>query len=310
MKKLISIICPVYNEEKNISFFYKNLSSELKKLKNEFNFEIIFTDNNSSDRTLSNLKKLKSIDKRIKIIKLTKNHGYQKSLWTGYNFSKGDACITIDCDLQDPVNLISKFLKIWKTKKVKVVYGIRKNRDENFLLVLFRKIFYKFFNLFHESRIEENVGDFLLTDKIIVKYIKSLNEHELYLRAFILNLGFPSKGINYNRKKRIYGKSKFSMYSYFKFGISSIFSETSSLLKMSGFLSIIFLLISLALSGTYFVGKYFDLFYMAPGFATTTVLILLTMAINCLFFGILGAYIHRINLKTKNVPITIIEKII
>ena len=89
--------------------------------------------------------------------------------------------------------------------------------------------------MFHESRIEENVGDFLLTDKIIVKYIKSLNEHELYLRAFILNLGFPSKGINYNRKKRIYGKSKFSMYSYFKFGISSIFQKQAHFLRCQDF---------------------------------------------------------------------------
>ena len=127
--KLISIVTPVFNEEENINYYYQTVTSAIISLEKKYNFEFIVTDNNSSDKTIELLREISSKDKRFKVFKLSKNYGYQKSLWTGICQSNGDAVIPMDCDLQDPPELIKEFIKHWEDKN-KIVYGIRHSRKE------------------------------------------------------------------------------------------------------------------------------------------------------------------------------------
>ncbi len=145
--KLISIVTPVFNEEDNINYYYETITSSIMSFEKSYDFEFIITDNNSSDKTLELLREISSKDKRLKIYKLSKNFGYQKSLWTGICQSNGDAVIPIDCDLQDPPELIKEFIKHWEDNN-KIVYGIRQSRKEKFLetkkivdFPMFRNIF-------------------------------------------------------------------------------------------------------------------------------------------------------------------------
>ena len=206
--KLISIVTPVFNEEENINYYYETVTSAIVSLEKSYNFEFIITDNNSSDKTLELLRKISSKDKRLKIFKLSKNYGYQKSLWTGICQSNGDAVIPMDCDLQDPPELIKEFIKHWEDKN-KIVYGIRDSRKEKFLetkkvvdFPMFRNIFYYILNKISDDKIPKNVGDFMLIDKVIVNHIKEISDHNIYLRGIIFSLGYKKKSINYHREKR------------------------------------------------------------------------------------------------------------
>ena len=129
-KELISIITPVYNEEMAISQYYNRLSIVLENLKDNYKFEIVFTDNNSEDNTYFMLEELAKKDKRISVYKFSKNYGYQKSIWMGYANCSGDAAIELDADLQDPPELIEEMLKL-REKGYKIVYGVRKERKES-----------------------------------------------------------------------------------------------------------------------------------------------------------------------------------
>ena len=187
-KKLISIVTPVYNEEETINYYFDKIFYEINKLKENFDFEIILSDNNSSDNTFAVIKQKAKEFKNIKAYKLSKNYGYQKSLWTAICQSRGDAIIPIDCDLQDPPELFETFIEQWK-KGYKIVYGVRTSRKENFLKTkkivdfpMMRNIFYWLLNKISEDKIPRNVGDFMLLDKIIVDKIKSINDHNIYCK--------------------------------------------------------------------------------------------------------------------------------
>lgn len=309
MKKKISIITPVYNEEENILIYYQEVTKELKKYRDKYDFEIIIIDNKSTDSSFQVLKKLKDKDKdkELKIYKLSKNYGYQRSIWTGLCQSSGDASIILDCDLQDPVELFQDFIKNWE-KGDQIVYGIRNNRQENYFISSLRKIFYKLINKFSENHLPLNAGDFMLIDKIIIDYIKNINEHDIYLRGIIFGFGFNRSGVKYERKKRLKGKSKFNFSNLLIFAINSFLNEGVFPLRIATIFGLVLFLVSVLLIIFYIIAKIMSLFYFPPGFATILVALLISTAINGIFIGILGEYIARIQKKTRNLPITTIQE--
>ena len=313
IKKLISIVTPVFNEEENVQFYFDSINAAIKNLEDKYNFEFIITDNNSSDSTLKLFSDICKKDHRLKIFKLSKNYGYQKSLWTGICQSSGDAVIPIDCDLQDPPELISQFIKHWENNN-KIVYGVRKSRKEKFLstrqivdLPMLRNFFYFIINKISDDKIPKNAGDFMLIDKVIVNHVKNIFDHNIYLRGVIFSLGYKKESIYYDRKIRQKGKTKFHFSKSLKLAIDGIVGLSALPLRIASITGIIISTITMLLSIFFILSKFmFNVTYPA-GLTTIIVLILLGISLNALFLGIIGEYISRIYDQQKNRPITIIE---
>src|SRR5712672_3398133 len=140
--KLLSIIVPVYNEEANVEPLYDAVNRTLENIADRYRWEFIFTDNCSRDRTFERLDQLAARDPKVRIYRFTRNFGFQRSILTGYRLARGDAAVQIDCDLQDPPELILDFVRLWEAG-YKVVYGVRKSRPEPFMLLALRRIFYR-----------------------------------------------------------------------------------------------------------------------------------------------------------------------
>jgi len=306
-KKLVSIIVPAYNEEDNVEYCYGELKKITDTLSDSYNFEFIFTDNASTDRTFDLLEKLAEKDERIRIFSFSRNFGYQKSIHTGYNKAEGDCAIEYDCDLQDPPELLPEFLKHWKEGN-QIVYGIRKTRREGKFITFLRKVFYRFINKISEHTLPEDAGDFMLIDKVIINEIKKRQDQHPYLRGMIFSFGFNQKGVPYDRNERKHGKTKFSLKKMLGLAVDGIISQSIVPLRIASYTGIIVALITVFLSGFYIVERLFFGLDWPAGWTTTVVLLLFSISLNALFLGIIGEYLLRIYNQVRNKSVTIIKK--
>lgn len=290
-KKLISICIPVLNEEDNIDLVIDSLNKVAKSLK-KYEFEFVFSDNNSSDNTWEKLRVKAKSNKKIKAIKFSKDIGYQNSILCNYYHSSGEALIQLDADLQDPPTLIKNFIEEWE-KGYKIVYGIRKTRKGSRIDSVIRKIGYKFLGWASNDVLRENVGDFRLIDRSVVESLKSRNYSNPYLRGIISSLGFKETGIVYTRNERIAGESKFNALKVFKLGLIGLFSFSTKPIRIFIPLTLFFTLISL-------LGIFWVLFLhltesdLPRGFSVTQIFIFISIGINSLFAAIAGDYLHKI----------------
>lgn len=308
MKK-ISIIVPVYNEEGNVLDAYSALSQIAESLKDKYRFEILFTDNHSQDKTFSILQSLAKNDPRLKVVRFSKNFGYQKSIYTGYLLSSGDAVVQFDCDMQDPPEMIPKFIEKWEEGYV-VVYGIRKKREEIFLMNIIRKIFYRIISYLSDDNLPRDAGEFRLIDKKMIDEFRKLYDYSPYIRGLIASFGFDQIGIPYDRLKRKKGKSKFKLSDLISLSIDGIINHSSTPLRLSTYCGFIIFLFAFFLLFFYMIAKLFFGQSWPRGFTTIIILILLSLGLNASFLGIMGEYIARIYQQVKRRPITLIDKTI
>jgi glycosyltransferase involved in cell wall biosynthesis len=305
---LVTIVVPIFNEQENIRPFYEAVNSIMTLLKNQVDYEILFTDNHSTDDTLAILSELANSDPKVRVIRFSKNFGYQKSIWTGYCMSRGDAAVQMDCDLQDPPEMIREFIHYWKLG-YKVVYGVRLSRaSESLWLQYLRKCFYRAVDhLCDEETVPHHAGDFRLVDKCIIQELKNIHDYNPYLRGTIANMGFSQLGIPYHRRDRIRGNSKFSAQQLISLAIDGILSHSTAPLRLAIYTGLIVALLTffgmcVIAACHYFYGQSWP-----SGFATMAILILFGISLNAIFLGIIGEYIGRIYYQMKGRPITIIE---
>ncbi|MDH5750836.1 MAG: glycosyltransferase family 2 protein [Deltaproteobacteria bacterium] len=306
-KKKISFVVPAYNEEENVESLYGAVCDLMKELKGRYDHEIIFTDNHSSDRTFAIIKELAARDKKVRGYRFSRNFGYQRSILTGYLRSDGDAVVQLDCDLQDPPSLVADFLEKWEQGS-KVVYGVRAKRKEWWGINLGRKLFYRTINLLSEDDLPLDAGDFRLVDRQVVEALREFEDMQPYLRGAIAGIGFPQEGIAYEREDRKRGRSKFSFFDLMALALDGILNHSIVPLRVASIFGIITSLITLAGGILYLIGKFVLGQDWPAGFATTTILILLSLSINSLFLGIIGEYLGRIYKQVKRKPLTIIEE--
>lgn len=305
-KRLLSIIVPVYNEESNVEIFYSTVIAVANTLSHKYDFEIVFTDNHSTDRTFEILTKIARQDKRVRVYRFSRNFGFQRSIFTGYVKAMGDAAIQLDCDLQDPPDLIPEFVRLWE-EGFQVVYGIRRSRKESRLITSFRKFFYRLIDLLSEDKLPCDAGDFRLVDRRVLDELKKIEDYQPYLRGTIATLGFSQIGIHYDRAERIRGESKFSFRQLIGLAVDGILNHSILPLRISTYIGLaVSIFTFLGLVG-YSIGRIFFGQNWPAGFATTTALILLSLSLNALFLGIIGEYLGRIYQQVKKRPFTIIE---
>jgi len=301
----VSIIVSMYNEEDSLDLFFNKINDVIEE-NSKYNFEIICIDDGSVDSTYDKLVKYAKKDKKVKIIKFSRNFGKEYGMMAGFKFCNGKCAIPIDVDLQDPPSLISKFIKKWE-EGYDMVYGIRIDRKSDTLLKrLTAKMFYKIYNLLTKSPIPYNAGDYRLIDKKIINAILSLNEKNIFMKGIFGWTGFKSVGIEYIREKRSAGVSKWNYWKLWNFALDGITASTTFPLRIWSYLGGI-----LSLSGMLYA------FYIilrtvikgidVPGYASLLVFILLLGGIQMIILGILGEYIGRIFIEVKNRPIYIVE---
>ena len=183
-RRLISISVPVYNEAENILELLSRLRAVAADRAGRYDFEFLFTDDASSDATYDLLLREAKGDHRIRVLRLSRNFGFQRNVLINFLSARGDAAIEIDADLQDPPELISDFLSLWE-RGYKVVYGVRAGRDEGVLMQGLRKLAYRLINRLSEVAIPNDSGDFRLVDRLIIEHLRTLRDSNPYLRGYI-----------------------------------------------------------------------------------------------------------------------------
>jgi dolichol-phosphate mannosyltransferase len=308
-KKLISICIPVLNEEENILPLYDAVDTITKDMADKYEFEFIFTDNHSTDNTFKKLKDLAATDHRVRAFRFSRNFGYQRSILTAYIKAKGEAVVQLDGDLQDPPDMIPKFIALWE-KGYDVIYGVRKSRQENWVLTSVRKGFYRILNWLSEDELPLDAGDFRLIDRKIVNLLRKIEDSTPYIRGEIASLGFNQIGVPYDRKARLSGRTKFCWSDLMSLALDGVLNHSIAPLRISSYIGLVVTVASLVLMIGYMIIKLFFDVKWPPGFTTTTVLILLLLGLNALFLGIIGEYVGRIYKQVKKKPLTIIENVI
>lgn len=305
MRKKLSICIPVLNESGNIFALYERLDRVSKAIQEYWDTEIIFTDNHSKDETWQMVKQLAAKDSRVSGLRFSRNFGFQNSIFAGFSIASGDAICQIDCDLQDPPELIIEFLRLFEEGN-EVVYGIRKRRKESVFSSIFRRLGYFAIYKASGNKIPRDAGDFRLVSKRIKELILNSNVHEPYLRGMIATFGFMQKEVVYERDARLQGESKFRFRDIISLGLSGLLNYSIIPLRFASIVGFAFTLLGIFGSLYYLFFKFFG--QLPTGFSTITILLLLGFGSVSLVLGVIGEYVGRIFLIVKNEPRFIIEE--
>jgi polyisoprenyl-phosphate glycosyltransferase len=305
MRKRISVLIPAYNEQANVERAYRAVV-EVLQTQPQYDFEIIFTDNHSTDKTFEILSRMAAADKRVRVLRFSRNIGYDRSLLMGYKAASGDCSIQIDCDLQDPPRHIPEMLRLWEQGH-HVVYGVRRTLADTPATALTRRMFYAAIRWMSEDELPLNAGEFRLVDRRLLDEIRKIEDTSPYMRGLISALGFSQVGFEYDREARIAGESKFPLRAMFGLALDGILNHSLLPLRIASTISLFGGLLTFFLIFIYVFGAFVLNLPWPAGFATTTVLLLVSITLNALFLGIIGEYLGRMFMQSKRRPIPVVQ---
>lgn len=306
MKK-ISVVIPMYFEEEVAEVCYERVKKVLSSLDN-YDYEIIFVNDGSKDKTLEILEKIAHQDEKVKVVSFSKNFGHQCAVTAGIKFVTGDAVVIIDADLQDPPELIPEMLKLWEQGN-DVIYGKRKTRDGESMFKLFTaKMFYKTLNALSDVDIPIDTGDFRLVDKKVIDVINSLPEHNKFLRGLFSWVGFNQTPFEYERKERFAGKTKYPLKKMLKLAGDGIISFSTKPLKIVGALGSLSVVISFIILVYSIISYIFKWNNLTAGWTSLMVTITFLSGIILISLWMMSEYIARIYDEVKGRPQYIINK--
>ena len=309
MKK-ISVVIPMYYEEEVADICYKRVVNNLKKLSDEYSYEIIFINDGSKDSTLEILKKIASNDDNVKIISFSRNFGHQAAVTAGIRNVTGDAVIIMDADLQDPPELFDGMIEKWE-EGYEVVYGKRKTREgESIFKLLTARMFYNTLNKLSEIEIPKDTGDFRLVDRKVIDVIATLPEHNKFLRGLFSWVGFNQYAYEYNRVNRVAGKTKYPFKKMFKLATDGILSFSAKPLKIVGAIGIFSVIVSIIILIYSIVSYMFKLNSLTPGWTSIMCTMTFIGGIILISLWMIGEYIARIYEESLGRPEYIIDELI
>ncbi|MGZ8190812.1 MAG: glycosyltransferase family 2 protein [Methylococcaceae bacterium] len=303
--KLVSIVVPFFNENEGVELFYQAIYPILDQVIN-VDFEVVCVDDGSTDETLNKLINIVGRDSRFRVIGLSRNFGKEAALTAGIDSARGDAVIPIDADLQDPPELIPTLIGKWQ-QGAEVVLARRTDRSsDSFLKRKTAEMFYQLHNSLSPVQIPENVGDFRLMDRIAVEALKQLPERQRFMKGLFAWVGFKSVTVDYTRHSRATGSSKFSGWKLWNFALEGITSFSSAPLKIWTYIGSIGALLTL-LYAIFIVLRTLIHGVDIPGYASLLVAILFFGCLQLISVGMLGEYIGRIYIETKQRPTYLIR---
>ena len=308
MKK-ISLVIPMYYEEQVAEECYKRVSKVLKGLK-DYDYEIIFVNDGSKDKTLPILEKIADKDKKVKIVSFSRNFGHQAAVTAGLKYITGDAVVIMDADLQDPPELVPDMLKKWE-EGYEVIYGKRKKRDgESAFKLLTAKAFYATLNKLSDVEIPKDTGDFRLVDRKVVDVVNSLPEHNKFLRGLFSWVGFKQYPYEYERKERFAGKTKYPLKKMLKLAKDGIIGFSTKPLKIVGGLGILSVVVSIIILIYAILSFAFSWNNLTAGWTSIMCTMTFLGGIILISLWMIGEYIARIYDETKQRPQYIVDKTI
>lgn len=304
-RKKITIFTPCYNEEKNIENLYLRVRQVTNTI-SDYDFEHLFIDNASSDNTLSVIKTIAEKDRRVKVISNVRNFGHVRSPYYGLLQCTGEAVIAMVADLQDPPEMIPKFIKEWEKGSV-LVLGIKTKSKENPFMFFIRKIFY--FIIKRISNIDQlsNFTGFGLYDQKFLNVVRMIDDPYPYFRGMVIEYGWNIKTLEYTQDKREFGKSKNNFFTLYDLAMLGFVNHSKIPLRLSAFIGFFTAIISLLVAIGYLVYKliYWDNFQV--GTAPMVIGIFFFSSIQLFFIGIIGEYIGAIHTQVRKRPL-VIEK--
>jgi dolichol-phosphate mannosyltransferase len=304
--KLISIVTPCYDEGESVDELHRRLSLVFDQLADRYRFEIIAVENGSRDDTYAKLLAIRERDPRLKIVQLSRNWQMEGGMTAGLAMAKGDAAVIMASDLQDPPELIPRFIEKWE-EGYENVYGVISRRpDESVFRRLASAGFYRIINGVSETPVPRNASDFRLVDRKVYAAFNELAERNRMVRAMWGFIGFRSYGIEHEREPRYGGTSKYKLFPILDFAVRSILSYSYLPLKVFPFFGIACGLLSLGILVGFVVRVFL---YGVPfdGFGTIISLVLLLFSLLFFFLGIVSEYIGMIYTETRRRPLFILR---
>jgi glycosyltransferase involved in cell wall biosynthesis len=302
----VSLVVPVFNEEMSIALFLETVSAVLAR--ENLRYEMIFVNDGSRDATLEVLRAEKAGDDSIRILSLSRNFGKDAAMTAGIDHASGDVVIPIDVDLQDPPELIGRFVERWR-RGADMVYGVRSSRaSDGRMKRASAGLFYKIFNLISPVQIPSNAGDYRLMDRRVVDELKKLRERGRFMKGLMAWPGFKTESVEFERVQRAAGQTSWNYWKLWNFALDGITSFSTAPLRLWLYVGMMISLLSFLYAGfiiVHFVLRGGDV----PGYPSLIVAIMFFGGIQLISIGLIGEYIGRIYHEIKGRPVYIIDTI-
>jgi dolichol-phosphate mannosyltransferase len=300
----LSVVVPLYNEEENIPELYGRLSVALGKL--DLAYQLVLVNDGSRDRTPELLDELHGTDRRVAVVHLSRNFGHQAAVSAGLAHARGRAVVVMDGDLQDPPEVLGQFLDKWR-EGFDVVYAVRQNRKEGAWKRLGYWTFYRLLRAISDLDIPLDSGDFCLMDRKVVDVLNHLPERLRFVRGLRTFVGFRQTGLCYDRAARNAGRPKYTFRALVRLAADGIFSFSSYPLRLSTYCGCASIVLAVALA-IWAVADAFLQKSTPRGWASTLIVVLFMGAIQLLSLGVIGEYIRRIFIESKQRPPYIVDR--
>ncbi len=305
MKK-ISLVIPCYNEEANVEALKDAITEEFEKLP-QYDYEIIFIDNDSKDHTRDLIRLMAAKDPHVKGILNAKNFGQFNSPYYGLLQMTGDCVITLAADFQDPVDMIPKFLEGWE-EGYKIVIGVKTKSKENPIIYGLRTLYYKTIKRFSNVEMIMHYTGFGLYDKDFIEVLRKLDDPTPFLRGIVAEIGYRHKEIPYTQPKRRAGKSSNNFYRLYDGAMLSFTSYTKIGLRLATFIGFFGAFVSFVIAIVYLILKLTDWYGFSAGMAPLIILVAALGSLQLLFIGLIGEYILAINQRVMKRPLVVEEE--
>ena len=287
---------------------HEKVASVMRSLAPKYEYEHVFADNCSTDRTLAILREIAASDPCVKVLAWSRNFGAERSGFAAMNFSVGDAVVGIPADLQEPPDQIYKFIEKWE-EGFEVVYGTYSNPHEARLGRFLRKVYYRVVDRISADPLPHDFSGFALCDRVVIDEVMKLGDLEPYIRGMIATVGFRQIGVAYERQPRRAGRSKHGLAFLLSFATNGIITHSMWPIRIATISGTVLALTSILLAFVYALVKIFNWNIQAPGATSIIVLVLFFFGIQLLFFGIIGEYIGAIHAQVRrNRPFVILRE--
>jgi polyisoprenyl-phosphate glycosyltransferase len=301
----LSVVVPVFNERENLELLYARLSAVLGG--EGLRYELIFVDDGSRDGSLELLQGLARRDARVVVVELARNFGHQVAISAGLDHARGDAVAIMDADLQDPPEVLPRFIETWRAGH-DVVYAIRERRKESLVMRAAYAAFYRLLQRVAQIEIPLDAGDFCLMDRRVVELLNGMPERNRFVRGIRSWVGLSQVGVRYERQGRNAGQPKYTVSRLIYLALDGLVSFSFLPLRVITLLGFAVSLMSIVLAAIYAIQK-LTVGLSPPGFATLTVAIFFLSGIQLVTIGVIGEYVGRIFEEVKQRPLYVVRRV-
>jgi polyisoprenyl-phosphate glycosyltransferase len=307
-RPLLSVVAPFYFSTPTIAEFYRRLKAVMVSIEPEYDHELVFVNDGSTDETLRMLRELAAKDPHVRIVDLSRNFGHQIAITAGMDRTRGDVVVVIDDDLQDPPEVLPGMLEKWR-EGYKVVYGVRaKRKGESAFKIWSARAFYRLLGSLSDTEIPVDVGDFRLMDRQVIDALAAMREEARYVRGMVAWVGFKQYGYPYERDERYAGETHYPFSRMVDLAVNGILSFSTKPLELSTRFGLLVTMLAF-LAGLYvLVSKIVNPSTIIQGWASVLIAVLFMGGVQLVSVGVLGAYLGKVFYETKARPLYFVDK--